>query len=142
MKHVSIDMLTKHVKWLFANESILECELFLLITHQSYPNLYVTVICWRKNIQRQKLHQLTHYSCPLTHFIPLAFFYTPQRVKKKASGIKCVKAQEQGGCSYQHCTKKWSFTLRISSVNVTTFTEKVLNGKLHFFTVQYFKNSS
>ena len=37
--------------------------------------------------------------------------------------------------------KKWSFTLRISSVNVpksaviadlVTFTEKVLNGKLHF----------
>ena len=36
-----------------------------------------------------------------------------------------------------HCTKKWSFPLRISSVNVTkfaglvTFTEKILNGKFH-----------
>ena len=28
--------------------------------------------------------------------------------------------------------KKWSFPLRISSVNLTKFTEEILNGKLHF----------
>ena len=28
--------------------------------------------------------------------------------------------------------KKWSFPLRISSVNVATFIEEILNGKLHF----------
>ena len=43
----------------------------------------------------------------------------------------------QSNQSYNpHCTKKWSFPLRISSVNVTsdlvTFTEEILNGKLHF----------
>ena len=41
----------------------------------------------------------------------------------------------------QRCTKKWSVPLMISSVNVTksavsadlvTFTEEILNGKLHF----------
>ena len=40
-----------------------------------------------------------------------------------------------------HCTKKWSFPLRISSVmwpnpqeaaDLPTFTEEILNGKLHF----------
>ena len=42
-----------------------------------------------------------------------------------------------------HCTKKWSFRSRISSVNVTksglvTFTPEILNGKLHFLcTVWY-----
>ena len=51
-------------------------------------------------------------------------------------------------CSYfnfmvliKYCTKKWSFPLRILSVNVTksavscglvTVTEEILNGKLHF----------
>ena len=38
--------------------------------------------------------------------------------------------------------KKWSFPLRISSVNVTTadlvwFTEEILNGKLHFLCSDY-----
>ena len=28
--------------------------------------------------------------------------------------------------------KKWSFPLRISSVNLVTFTEEILDGKLHF----------
>ena len=38
----------------------------------------------------------------------------------------------------KHCTKNWSFPLRISSVNpqcsgdLVTFTEEILNGKLHF----------
>ena len=38
----------------------------------------------------------------------------------------------------KHCKKKWSFPLRISSVNMTkfpdlvTFTDEILNGKLHF----------
>ena len=42
-------------------------------------------------------------------------------------------------CSYfnfmvliKYCTKKWSFPLRILSVNVTKFTEEILNEKLHF----------
>ena len=30
-----------------------------------------------------------------------------------------------------HCTKKWSFPLRISS-DLVTLTEEILNGKLHF----------
>ena len=41
--------------------------------------------------------------------------------------------------------KKWSFSLSISSVNVTksagalvTFTEEILNGKLHFLAVLSF----
>ena len=43
--------------------------------------------------------------------------------------------------SYHSLHKKWSFPLRISSVNVTksavlcTFTEEILNGKLHFCAV-------
>ena len=41
-----------------------------------------------------------------------------------------------------HCTKKWNFPLKIFSVNVTnprfpadlvTFTEEILNAKIHFF---------
>ena len=34
---------------------------------------------------------------------------------------------------FNHCTKKWSFPLRISSVN-----EEILNGKLHFLCSEYF----
>ena len=35
--------------------------------------------------------------------------------------------------NYELLHKKCSFPLRIFSVNLTTFTEKILNGKLHFF---------
>ena len=36
--------------------------------------------------------------------------------------------------TYQQDTlqKKWSFPLRVSSVDLVTFTEEILNGKLHF----------
>ena len=37
--------------------------------------------------------------------------------------------------------KKWSFSLRISSANVAdliTFTEEILNGKLHFLCSDYY----
>ena len=50
-----------------------------------------------------------------------------------------------------HCTKNWSFPLRISSVTVTksagnyayliTFTEEILNGKLHFLCSDTCKNN-
>ena len=48
----------------------------------------------------------------------------------------------QHNLSYNPQHKKWSFPLRVSSVNVTnpqfsadlaTFSEKIFNGKLHFF---------
>ena len=47
---------------------------------------------------------------------------------------------------FKHCTKKRSFPLKISSVNVTKsedadlaiFTEEILNGKLHFLCSEMF----
>ena len=36
-------------------------------------------------------------------------------------------------CNTVILLEKWSSPLRISSVNVVTFTEEILNGKLHFF---------
>ena len=49
---------------------------------------------------------------------------------------------EAASIKKNHCRKKWSFPLRISSVQGTrsarnsdlvTFTDEILNGKLHFF---------
>ena len=54
---------------------------------------------------------------------------------------KYVSKEQKAGISDASLHKKWSFPLRISSVNVTKsavscgfgpFTEEILNGKLHF----------
>ena len=69
----------------------------------------------------------------------------PGRNKKKSLTVRITKhlrRQSKDSKDDLWLQKKWSFPLKISSVNLTTadlvtFTKEILNGKVHFF-VQFF----
>ena len=78
-----------------------------------------------KDIQKCVASKLSRLDLPYA-FLRVSKINFWYQINKKEVTLK-----QTSGCSGKHCTKKWSFPLRISSVNVTK-SAGILNGKLIF----------
>ena len=112
----------------------LKCWIYLSSSGKFYPRKFTLIQTEKK---RWKVHE-KNFTGMKKKFIIWLIWYSDS-ITELFEPLVCKLCLT---CLHIILHKKWSFPLRISSINITnsaancglvTFTEKILNGKLHFF---------